>query len=211
MSRNQRAIFYFGVGWFLNFFVFFLLGCKGVGKNHLSTYPACEGYGEPSQSKYVLPFPPKNFSTVLQSNCTNDSHRGPWRYGYDFKIPVGEYVYAARAGTVIKVKQDVDVNDQSGINYIYIRHPDNSIGRYMRLKKDSSLVQVDNLVTQGQQLAQVGKTDGAPFSHLHFDVVSGSDTNQTLVISFKNAAGSTAEPLKQNTEYEAQPYTPNVD
>jgi uncharacterized protein YaiE (UPF0345 family) len=63
-------------------------------------YEPCGPYPEWQTSAYVLPYPAGSTYSVLQGNCTNATHRGPLKYSYDFSMPVGTTVTAARAGVV---------------------------------------------------------------------------------------------------------------
>ncbi|MDJ0954529.1 MAG: M23 family metallopeptidase, partial [Acidimicrobiia bacterium] len=97
-------------------------------------------FGKPGDSEYVLPFPPGSGYSIVQSYCHDDgSHEN--QLAYDFAMPLGSTVVASRAGDVIEVKDDVPDDEHSRhLNYILIRHSDNTVGFYAHLAHLGSLV-----------------------------------------------------------------------
>src|SRR5262245_2830836 len=55
-------------------------------------------------SAYVLPYAVGTTRHVSQANCSTGGHRGPYKYGYDFVMPIGTTVTAARAGVVAEIR-----------------------------------------------------------------------------------------------------------
>jgi len=86
-------------------------------------------------------------------------------------------IYAARAGTVIDLRDGVTavLNVSDALlgpgNYILIRHADNTISAYDHLKVNSIRVTVGQYVEQGTWIATVGNTGSTSGGvvHLHFD------------------------------------------
>src|SRR4051812_16055598 len=67
----------------------------------------CAGFGEWQLSPYVLPYGVGASYFVDQGNCSppGNGHRGVTKFGYDFLMPIGTAVYAARAGVVTQVEE----------------------------------------------------------------------------------------------------------
>ena len=58
-------------------------------------------FGDAADSPYVLPYPPGDGYTVIQSYCHDDgSHEN--QLAYDFAMPLGSTVVASRSGVVIE-------------------------------------------------------------------------------------------------------------
>ena len=148
-------------------------------------------FSDPDLADYVLPYPPGTGYSVIQSYCNDDgSHEN--QLAYDFGMPIGSDVVAARGGTVIELKEDVaDRAPTSQLNYLLIRHGDGTIGFYAHLTADGALVEVGDGVAQGQVIALSGETGRTGGPVLHFGVypsyppVEGFD----LPVTFANADG----------------------
>jgi murein DD-endopeptidase MepM/ murein hydrolase activator NlpD len=105
----------------------------------------------------------------------------------------GNFVVAAREGTVVKVVQNLydrckakpksqdtgeflqpDCNGNNGPdldgNTIIIDHGDDVYTEYYHLKKNSSLVAVGDSVSCGQPIARIGSSGYSTAPHLHFEV-----------------------------------------
>ncbi len=149
-----------------------------TGPRDLSRYP------EPANSPYKLPWPAGVSWLCIQSNRGIVSHRGYEEFAFDFKMPEGSDVCAAREGIVTTVEVS---HDGHGIhapnNRIVIAHSDGTEGAYLHLQKNGSLVRKGDRVRQGQKIARSGHVGRSMTPHLHFHVESG-DKLQTLPISF---------------------------
>ena len=149
-----------------------------TGPRHLDRYPPREG------SPYRLPWPAGQTRFCGQSNRGIVSHRGWEEFAYDFNMPVGSDVCAARGGTVTRV---VIHHDGHGLhmpnNLIAIDHGDGTTGWYLHLQKGGSLVQVGERVVQGQKIALSGHVGRSLAPHLHFQVTDTARTT-TLPITF---------------------------
>ena len=77
----------------------------------------------------------------------------------------GDYVYAAREGTVTKVT----VMRGYG-NIVIMQHADGFKSRYAHLRK--ALVKVGQRLEVGDQLGIVGQTGRATTAHLHFEIIN---------------------------------------
>ena len=151
-------------------------------------------YPDSATSAYRLPWVRGAQWICIQSNRGIVSHRGREEFAFDFRMPVGSEVCAARAGVVIRV---VPTNDGNGLNsannLIAIDHGDGTSGWYLHLQKNGSLVAVGDRVTQGQPIARSGNVGHSLGPHLHFDV-RDNKSGVTLPVSFADVAEDVGVP-----------------
>lgn len=140
----------------------------------------CAGALYPPQtfSDYVLPYALGTAYTVGQGNCVapgTGAHAVGARaaFAYDFLMPVGTPLLAARAGEVIYVEQRFA--DATGIggeeNTILIRHDDASIGNYGHLSRHGAFVEIGQRVAQSSVIGLSGHSGAGSDPHLHFEVL----------------------------------------
>lgn len=149
-------------------------------------------FGDPGDSPYRLPFPPEAGYTVLQSYCVDEgSHET--QLAYDFFMPRGSTVVAARAGVVREVVENVaDDAHTSRLNYLLIQHEDGTVAFYAHLQQDGALVGVGDQVAAGEPIAvggASGRTHGSGV--LHFGVYRAYPPREErdLAVNFSNAEG----------------------
>jgi murein DD-endopeptidase MepM/ murein hydrolase activator NlpD len=140
----------------------------------------CGPYPDWTRSAYVLPYLPGEGYRVSQGNCAGGHAtlvEGAFRHGYDFAMPIGTTVVAARAGRVGYTRTRFRDGNGGGAvgsdNVVLIDHLDGTYGLYGHLTHDGALVRVGQEVAQGQPIAlsgDTGMTGGLP--HLHFMVSS---------------------------------------
>jgi murein DD-endopeptidase MepM/ murein hydrolase activator NlpD len=152
-------------------------------------------FGAAANSEYILPFQVGESYTISQSYCqplTGHSNQ----LAYDFEMPIGDDIVAARAGVVRMERDDVpddgDGTDPTYHNNIYIEHDDGSVAFYAHLQQNSVVVQVGDTVVVGQRIAasgNSGNTGGLP--HLHFGVYQDwpPQEGEDVAINFRNADG----------------------
>lgn len=147
-------------------------------------------FGDPSESLYILPYPVGDAYVIYQTYCTGLSH---W-FGYDFNMPIGSQLVAARAGRVIAIRGDmpdnglmVDPSTDSAGNFVDIEHDDGTIAHYAHCQQGSIQVQERQQVEAGQPIARSGYTGNADYPHLHFDVYTRD--GRVLPVNFRNAGG----------------------
>jgi murein DD-endopeptidase MepM/ murein hydrolase activator NlpD len=121
---------------------------------------------------YFLPFAPGESFELTQGNCGDVSHGGRFSYSFDFRMPVGTPVLAARDGIVRTVRDDSPdgtrrVGDE---NLVFIWHEGGQISRYIHLKQHGVRVWVGQRVSAGDTIALSGNSGQSAFPHLHFDV-----------------------------------------
>lgn len=153
-----------------------------TGPRDLDTYPPSEA------SPYLLPWTGGETRFCIQGNRAVVSHRGWEEHAFDFVMPVGTDVRAARAGTVVKVVVEHDGNGRNWPNNrVVVRHEDGTLAEYLHLKKDGSYVKVGDAVAQGQVIAASGNVGNSMLPHLHFHVTD-AERSTTLPITFKDVS-----------------------
>ncbi len=101
---------------------------------------------------------------------TTRPHRGT-----DYAAPRGTPVFAAGNGKVIKTGYS-----KSNGNYVFIRHGQDIVTRYLHLHK--RLVKTGQRVTQSQIIGRVGATGAATGPHLHYEfLVNGVHRNPRTI------------------------------
>jgi murein DD-endopeptidase MepM/ murein hydrolase activator NlpD len=165
MRKWCRRVLWSGLLLVLAFVAWFLLF---TGPRNLDRYPPS------AASPYRLPWPAGVKYLCVQGNRAVVSHRGRDEFAYDFAMPVGSDVCAARAGIVSRV---VVTNDGHGFrarnNSIAIRHEDGTYAQYLHLRRGGSYVRVGERVEQGQRIAASGHVGRSMLPHLHFQVTGG--------------------------------------
>lgn len=144
-------------------------------------------YPPAASSPYLLPWKADVERLCVQGNRGVVSHyEGREEFAYDFAMPVGSEVCAARAGRVIKA---VDKHTGNGTdkpnNVLVVDHGDGTRGVYVHLMQGGCLVKVGERVAQGQAIAKSGNVGRSMLPHLHFEVTDRRGT--TLPVSFREA------------------------
>ncbi|MCH2490872.1 MAG: M23 family metallopeptidase [Flavobacteriales bacterium] len=150
---------------------------------------------------YRLPFKAGKKYEVSQSFNGKFSHNSSRsRYAIDFQLNVGETVFAAREGTVVKV---IDWFSKQGgrelinaANKIVILHSDGTLASYVHLDYKGSFVKEGAYVEKGQKIGISGLTGYTRGPHLHFVVRKERDIS--IPIYFKGYEGKT---LKKGKRY----------
>lgn len=173
-EKNRRGILRFYCMWFGPYVAFILLL---TGPRNLGDYP------NPETSPYKLPWAAGVSRFVAQGNRSFTSHRADHEYAWDFVMPNGTEVLAARAG---RVKEVVDQYTGIGFNsnYVAIEHDDGTSSYFAHVQK--SLVKVGDPIQQGQPLALSGMVGQTIFPHVHF-YVRNKEGTASIPISFQDA------------------------
>ena len=124
---------------------------------------------------YRLPFKKEKKYEVSQGWKGKRTHKGiTSQYALDFQLDVGEPVYAAREGIVVKV---VDWFTKRGgpalrnaANRIVILHKDGTMASYVHLRPKGTFVKEGEKVKKGQKIGISGLTGYTSGPHLHFVV-----------------------------------------
>lgn len=103
--------------------------------------------------------------------------------GLDLAAPEGTPYYAAASGTVIFATNDGKNNGGAG-NWVVIAHGNGVVTKYMHSKR--TLVNVGEIVLQGQHIGDVGNTGNSYGAHLHFQVeIDGTPVDPEKVLKGK--------------------------
>jgi murein DD-endopeptidase MepM/ murein hydrolase activator NlpD len=152
-----------------------------TGPDDLSVYPP------PSESPYRLPWKPGIRRLCCQGNRAIVSHRNRETYAYDFAMPIGTEVCAARGGVVVVVVESFDGNGVGRWNNeIYIRHDDKTTAHYLHFRKNGSRVRAGQRVAQGDVICESGNVGHSLGPHLHFEV---DRDGYTIPITFADVPG----------------------
>lgn len=149
-------------------------------------------FGDPADSLYVLPFAAGERYRVSQAYCREiGGHR--LQLAYDFDMPVGAEVLAARAGIVVDQRDD-SPDDGVGVgehNYLMIRHDDGTVAFYAHLMQDGLVATLGDHVEQGQVIAYSGNSGATSGPHLHFGVYRSWPPSEgyDVPVVFRNASG----------------------
>lgn len=150
---------------------------------------------------YRLPFKKGKKYEVSQGFNGRTSHQSERsKYAIDFQLNIGESVYAARGGTVIKV---IDWFTKKGgkelinaANRILVLHNDGTIASYVHLDYKGSFVKEGEKVIEGQKIGISGLTGFTNGPHLHFVVRKEKDI--AIPVYFK---GYFNQKLKKGKRY----------
>jgi murein DD-endopeptidase MepM/ murein hydrolase activator NlpD len=155
---------------------------------------------------YTMPFG-GNDRRRMVSGAGGPTHLNENFYSFDFEMPEGTPVLAARSGTVVYVQ---DGFTEGGLlpdlieraNLVSIGHSDGTIASYGHLREGLE-VRVGDVVTRGQLLGWSGSTGFSGRPHLHFHVgkrlIGG--VHRTIPVSFE-ASGSDPVELEEGAWYE---------
>ena len=149
-------------------------------ENCAGAYPAQES------SPYVLPYEPGRSFVVGTGNCEAPHNRYSFeQYAYDFVMPIGTPIVAARDGEVILVEErfanGTRIPEQ--VNRIHVRHADGTVGSYGHLTTNGALVVVGDRVERGQIIGLSGDSGDSTAPHLHFGVFQAG---ASIPITFRN-------------------------
>lgn len=177
-QRNLYKIKFFCALWFVPYCIFILFF---TGPVELAKYPPNE------MSLYKLPWKANVTRFVSQGNRSFTSHRGLHLYSWDFWMPIGTEILAARDGKVVKVEDrfnGIGLNS----NFITIEHDDGTHAIYAHIKHLGSIAKVNMNIKQGQLIAYSGMVGQTINPHLHFVVLNKEETF-SIPISFSDVPG----------------------
>jgi murein DD-endopeptidase MepM/ murein hydrolase activator NlpD len=147
-----------------------------------------------SETPYFLPYEKGLAFKVGQGYDGKYTHKDEMKYSLDFDMPVGTKVLSARSGVVI---ESIDNFDENGFteyyrnrnNYISIQHEDGTVGMYVHIKKNGSIVKPGKKISAGDMIAVSGNVGYSAGPHLHFMVqrpISGKII-ESLPVKFRVA------------------------
>jgi hypothetical protein len=162
--------------------------------------------------------------TQGNNNPPPGSHNGSQAFAFDFALPAGTTIRAARAGTVEWLQESLAATydptkpislsnepfrDGSRLNWgnaVRIRHAGGFTSWYFHIQQNGVLVDVGDTVQQGQPIATSGSTGRSSAAHLHFQVQADSTNwGQSVAITFGNceqpAGGTTVTSDNANSNF----------
>ncbi len=149
-------------------------------------------FGDPAESEYILPFPVGEEYWISQSYCFSQGGHSN-QLAYDFDLPVGATVLAAREGVVMETKEDSpDTGRGMGLhNYVFVEHPDGTVAFYAHLMQDGVEVEPGDWVQAGEFIAFAGNSGLTGGPHLHFGVYQDwrPREGEDVPVNFRNASG----------------------
>lgn len=208
MTAFFRHLFFYGL-------TLSILASCSVSKNPLRKKVKQLYRGEiidDSSYVYALPFDSGKSFRVIQGYFSRFSHKE--RAALDFNMKCGTTITAARAGVVVRVKQD---GNKGGLNKKYrkygnnivIQHEDGSRAGYWHLQFNGSLVKVGDTVSKGQPIALSGKTGYALLPHLHFLVWTYANNQwQQIPTRFQTDKGITYLRARRKYKNPGMKHTP---
>jgi murein DD-endopeptidase MepM/ murein hydrolase activator NlpD len=146
-----------------------------------------------------------SFNVGQGNNNPAGSHRPgeSQAFAFDFSLPSGTTIRAARGGTVEWLQENLTAtynpNQPNGPgnmpfpngslqnwgNAVRIRHAGGFTSWYFHIRQNGVLVNVGDVVTQGQAIATSGNTGRSTTAHLHFQVQADStDWGQSVAHTF---------------------------
>jgi ribosomal protein L7/L12 len=146
--------------------------------------------------KYYLPFEKgTEFRVAQEPGGAVITHKDDLsRYAIDLGVPEGTPVLAARAGTVIEVRDQfnegrLDPEFVEKANLVSIVHSDGTFAQYVHLAQDGIRVHPGDHVEAGQVIAASGNTGYSAGPHLHFDLrhavlKNGTVTQESIPFTF---------------------------
>lgn len=158
---------------------------------------------------YRLPYEAGKTFPLGQGPFGRQSHQG--KFAYDFRLPLGTPVCAARSGVVVDVvdRFGEGSNDEAYrelSNRIFILHDDGTVGAYYHLLRGGMRVSRNDRVEAGAVIALSGNSGFTTGPHLHLEVFrASSDMKQeTLPIRFHTAGGGDGIVLEETKSYRAE-------
>jgi len=158
---------------------------------------------------YLLPYRHGKRVRIGQGNNGSGTHTGI--NAIDFNLEIGDSVYAARSGLVTEVKENSNTGGnaprfESYGNFIKVYHDDGTLGSYVHLKQNGSLVQKGDEIEKGQLIGISGNTGWSSGPHLHFMVTQNRNfQSTTLPIKFLNYKNELFIPLESKSYYAYHP------
>lgn len=155
---------------------------------------------------YCLPYFQNN-THVLTQGENGKTHKKEHQHAFDFEMPIGTPIHAARGGQVVFVVEKFNTKGQTTEfigqgNYVILQHPDGTYAIYAHLEKSGGAVKVGDTIRTGQLIAYSGNTGFTKAPHLHFEVFSLMNKKHTSIpIAFitKDSLATKLESMKSYT------------
>lgn len=160
---------------------------------------------EAKKASYRLPFEENKAYPLTQGNQGSVSHKGYCEYAFDFGMPEGTRITAARGGKVVEATEEIIKGGTGSGNHVKIDHGDGTFGQYFHLKYQGAVVAVGDLVLQGDLIGLSGATGNVTGPHLHFQVDQGG---KSIPVTFEDVEGDGGLP-KEGKSYTSR-NTPGI-
>lgn len=181
-------------------------------------YVDCTRFADPRTSNYILPFQTGASFKISKTfgHYSVELNGGVGLYAVDMLMPIGTPIVAIRAGVVVAVEERFSDTDRADYheNWVMVRHADSTVARYIHLTTNGVLVNVGDVVQQGQEIARSGNSGPSGEPHLHLDVQTCGPNlppaynrrpcGMTVPLSFRNTTVESCG-LRAGSRYTAQP------
>ncbi|MGW8122064.1 M23 family metallopeptidase [Roseivirga echinicomitans] len=153
---------------------------------------------------YQLPFEEGTSYRLTQGYNSTRSHQGD--NALDFTMEEGTTVLAARAGEVVRIKEDSNqgcsnIRCSKMANYVTILHSDGTYADYVHLQFQGVTVALGDMVEVGDPIALSGNTGWSTGPHLHFVVRKAESRGEISLPTIFRIAADRAELLTEGTVY----------
>jgi murein DD-endopeptidase MepM/ murein hydrolase activator NlpD len=157
----------------------------------------CPG-GVPDDTVYPLPYDPATHHKLIQGAHGSFSHQAGSGndYAYDWAMPEGTVVLAARGGVIVGLRTDstahgVGERFKKSANYVIVRHSDGTYGEYLHLQPNAAMVRLGETVRAGQPIAHSGNSGYSSRPHLHFGVfrIREDNTRESILVKMRIGTG----------------------
>lgn len=156
----------------------------------------------PDDFLYLFPFEHGVKYKLDQGFGGKFSHQNENFYSLDFSMDIGTPIYAARDGIVIEVKEDSNRGGTSSAyasagNFIVIYHSDGTFASYVHLKLNGAMVDVGDIINEGDFIGYSGNTGLSTGPHLHFsvNVPTLEGVRQSIPIRMRGLDGEPLDPV----------------
>lgn len=171
---------------------------------------APEGSRHDPRARYRLPFEVW-IPRLVPQGPNGATHRTPEdRHAYDFLMPIGTPVVAARSGTVAAVRDGAtarNVSDPEGEtgNTVMVLHDDGTFAVYTHLAPGIPVRQGE-AVEAGRRIGRSGSTGYSRAPHLHFVVRRRTRLGEVLAVAIRfGPPGSKGYTLEPGNHYGTSP------
>lgn len=171
-------------------------------------------YGDPAAKHdddflYRMPFGGRETRELSQGANGEFSHKGTSAWSFDFAMPIGTPIVAARAGRVVEIsdgytKSGVSANFLDKANAVTVLHSDGTFATYAHLDAGSG-VRPGMHVRVGDVLGFSGNTGFSTGPHLHFSVWKASTAHDgggvSLPIRFRDPTSGRSVAMIEGRRY----------